>query len=234
MPYWLNRLFPRITGWVAPKPLRSIESSKPHLSLSWFWDDAHQTGWRRGQKLKRGFSNTFSGAPAPPPPPPVVILILSVAQEQQEEREEESEARHFIDVYLAEMEKNPKDFSFEELCRFEVFIASSLPSSWQSVGVDLDQSIVQSIPCISKRVLTASSLTSSRLALRRRQQQWSGLFSSSQSTRWIHRRGDNMQLLEMSNLLHCSNQLVSPLSEMFTFSVFSATLCPLPGRTRAL
>ena len=40
-----------------------------------------------------------------------------MAQEQQQEREEESEARHFIDVYLAEMEKNPKDFSFEELCR---------------------------------------------------------------------------------------------------------------------
>ena len=59
----------------------------------------------------------------------VLILILSVAQEQKEEREEESEARHFIDVYLAEMEKNPKDFSFEELCRFEVFIAPPLPSS---------------------------------------------------------------------------------------------------------
>ena len=52
----------------------------------------------------------------------VVILILSVAQEQQEEREQESEPRHFIDVYLAEMEKNPKDFTFEELCRCISFL----------------------------------------------------------------------------------------------------------------
>ena len=74
----------------------------------------YPTGWKKGQKLKKGSSTTFSGAP---PHPLKVILILSVAQEQQEEREEESEARHFIDVYLAEMEKNPKDFSFEELCR---------------------------------------------------------------------------------------------------------------------
>ena len=49
-----------------------------------------------------------------------------MAQEQQEEREEESEARHFIDVYLAEMEKNPKDFTFEELCRCFMLIYSNL------------------------------------------------------------------------------------------------------------
>ena len=52
----------------------------------------------------------------------VVILILSVAQEQEQEREQESEPRHFIDVYLAEMEKNPKDFTFEELCRCISFL----------------------------------------------------------------------------------------------------------------
>ena len=52
--------------------------------------------------------------------------IPSVAKEQKAEREDESEPRHFIDVYLAEMEKNPNDFTFEELCRCFVLIYFNL------------------------------------------------------------------------------------------------------------
>ena len=56
----------------------------------------------------------------------IFINIPSVAKEQKAEREDESEPRHFIDVYLAEMEKNPNDFTFEELCRCFVLIYSNL------------------------------------------------------------------------------------------------------------
>ena len=56
----------------------------------------------------------------------IFINIPSVAKEQKAEREEESEPRHFIDVYLAEMEKNPNDFTFEELCRCFVMIYFNL------------------------------------------------------------------------------------------------------------
>ena len=72
--------------------------------------------------------------------------IPSVAKEQKAEREEESEPRHFIDVYLAEMEKNPNDFTFEELCRCFVLIYFNLI------------------------YVTVSSLTSSPPGPRRRQQ----------------------------------------------------------------
>ena len=74
------------------------------------------------------------------------INIPSVAKEQKAEREDESEPRHFIDVYLAEMEKNPTDFTFEELCRCFVLIYFNLI------------------------YITVSSLTSSPLGPRRRQQ----------------------------------------------------------------
>ena len=72
--------------------------------------------------------------------------IPSVAKEQKAEREEESEPRHLIDVYLAEMEKNPNDFTFEELCRCFVLIYFNLI------------------------YVTVSSLTSSPPGPRRRQQ----------------------------------------------------------------
>jgi len=101
MPYWLNRLFPRITG---------LEERS---------------------KAQEG----------------ILKYLLSVAQEQQEEREEESEARHFIDVYLAEMEKNPKDFSFEELCSiiFDFFSAGTETSSttmkWAVLFLSINQDV---------------------------------------------------------------------------------------------
>jgi len=102
-PYWLSRLFPRMTG---------LEERS---------------------KAQEGILN----------------YLLSVAQEQQEEREQESEPRHFIDVYLAEMEKNPKDFSFEELCSiiFDFFSAGTETSSttmkWAVLFLTINQEVQQ-------------------------------------------------------------------------------------------
>jgi len=77
----------------------------------------------------------------------ILNYLLSVAKEQKAEREEESEPRHFIDVYLAEMEKNPNDFTFEELCSiiFDFFSAGTETSSttmkWAVLFLSINQDV---------------------------------------------------------------------------------------------